>query len=71
MNTPASQAAEMDALVAQAHALRHTDARAALALAEHAHTLALACDHQRGLAYALLRHVPGLRLCFGIQPAGR
>lgn len=70
MNTPASQAAEIDALVAQAHALRHTDARAALALAEHAHTLALACDHQRGLAYALLRRAVCLSILGDAARAG-
>ena len=70
MNTTASQAAEIDALVAQAHAMRHTDARAALALAEHAHTLALACDHQRGLAYALLRRAVCLSILGDASPAG-
>lgn len=54
-NMPAALAAEVDALNAQAHALRHRDARAGLALAEQAHALALRLDHQPGLAQALLR----------------
>lgn len=45
----------VDALNQRAHQLRHSDARAALALCRRAHDLALRLDYQRGLAYSLLR----------------
>ncbi len=70
MNTSAPQAAQIDALIAEAHAQRHTDARAALACAEQAHTLALRCDHQRGLAHALLRRAVCLSILGAVAPAG-
>lgn len=40
----------VDALVAEAHALRHSNTRRALALSEQAAALALKLDYQRGLA---------------------
>lgn len=70
MNAALPQAAEVDALVARAYALRHSDARAGLALAERAHALALACDHQRGLAYAVLRRAGCLSILGAAAPAG-
>jgi diguanylate cyclase (GGDEF)-like protein len=60
MSLPATTAApptprQVDALNQRAFELRHSDARAALALARQAHQLALQLDYQRGLAWALLR----------------
>lgn len=45
---------QVDALLADAHALRHQDARQALALSQQAHALALQIDYQRGVGAALL-----------------
>lgn len=46
---------QVDALNAEAYALRMSDTARALRLAQQAHEQALAIDHPRGLAYALLR----------------
>ena len=46
---------QVDALNAEAYALRMSDTAQALHLAQQAHAHALAIDHPRGLAYALLR----------------
>ncbi|MCV2423610.1 diguanylate cyclase [Paucibacter sp. DJ2R-2] len=46
---------QVDALNAEAFELRMSDTPRALQLAQQAHDLALAIDHPRGLAYALLR----------------
>lgn len=46
---------QVESLNRRAHALRHRDARAALALSQQARAMALRLDDQRGLAYALLR----------------
>jgi len=47
--------AQVDALNAEAFELRMSDTPRALQLAQQAHEQALAVDHPRGLAYALLR----------------
>lgn len=47
--------AQVDALNAEAFELRMSDTPRALQLAQQAHEQALAIDHPRGLAYALLR----------------
>lgn len=46
---------QVESLNRRAHALRHSDARTALALSLQARAMALRLDDQRGLAYALLR----------------
>jgi two-component system cell cycle response regulator len=56
-NSPAGglSPARVDALIAQAHALRASDPAAALALCEGAGEMAVRIDYQHGLAHSLLR----------------